>query len=271
MWLLFLVALYAGIVLVMWFFENSMVYPRATAADDWQPPPDPRVEDVTFPSADGNTIHGWYLARPGSTEALLICHGNAGNLSHRGGGFLRFHELTGRNVLIFDYPGYGRSTGKPSEEGCYASADAALNWLRDAQGIPSENVAVFGDSLGGGVAVEAARRRPCQALILTKTFTTLPGVAAKKFRWLPVRWLMRNKFDSLAKIRDLHIPVLIAGATLDDLVPFSMSQELFDAAPGPKEFFPLEGEGHNARLGEPFLEAMRRFLRQHSPADAPAV
>ena len=264
MWFLLIVSLYLGIVVLMCLLENRFVYPSSTAEDEWEGPPDPDIVEVTFASSDGNTIHAWYLAQPGSSEAILICHGNAGNLSHRGRSLLRFRESLNRSILIFDYPGYGKSTGKPSEAGCYASADAALGWLNASVGIPCERVILYGDSLGGGVALETARRHPCRALILTKTFTSLPGVAGRLYWWLPTKWMMSNRFDNLSKIKDLHLPILIASATDDRLVPFEMGKQLYDAAAEPREFLPLEGEGHNDRLTDSYLAALRHFLDQHS-------
>jgi uncharacterized protein len=264
-WFIFSGLLYLGIVVLMWSFENYQVYPRETAADHWEEPPDPAIEDVTFHSANGVTIHGWYLRQAGALKVVLICHGNAGNLSYRGQSLLRFREHLGCSALIFDYPGYGKSTGKPSEEGCYASAEAAIDWLQSAQGISSERIILFGDSLGGGVAVESARRRSCNALVLSKTFTSLPAVAKRIYPFLPVYWLMRNRFDNLSKMPDLRLPVFIASATLDDLVPFEMGKQLFAAAPEPKEFLALQGEGHNDRLSDEFMFALRRFLDRHAP------
>lgn len=261
MWLLFLVGAYAVIVVVMCLMENSLVYPLATAADYWEAPPE-GVEEVTF-TADGVTIHAWYLPHLESKEAILICHGNGGNLSSRGWTLARFRDHLGCSVLIFDYPGYGKSGGKPSESGCYAAAESALKWLAETKGIPNERVVLFGDSLGGGVATEIAKRRPCRALVLSKTFTNLPAVAGRNFWWLPVKYLMRNRFDNLSKIGEVHSPVFVAGATLDTLVPFEMSKQLHDAAPGPKEFMALEGEGHNDRLTDEFLTKLSAFLHNH--------
>lgn len=260
MWVLFLIGLYVVVVAVMWSFENSFVYPRSIAADHWEEPPDRAIDEATFPSADGNTIHGWYLPVAESKQVFIICHGNAGNLSMRGKSLLRFNELLGCNVLIFDYPGYGKSTGKPSEAGCYASADAAIHWLRDVKGIPPERVILYGDSLGGGIAVEAALRHPVSALILCKTFTSAPAAAKRRFFWIPVYWLMSNRFDNLSKMPRLRCPVFIASATLDEVVRFEMGKELFDAAPEPKEFMALEGERHNDRLTVEFLLALKAFL-----------
>ncbi len=263
MWALFLIGLYAVLLILMVVFENSFVYPRSTAADHWEDPPDAAIEEVSFPAADGNTIHAWYRPQAESKDVFLICHGNAGNLSMRGQGMLAFHQVLKCNVLIFDYPGYGKSTGRPSEAGCYASADAAIKWLNEVKGIPPERVILFGDSLGGGIAIDAALRHPVRALILSKPFTSAPATAKRTFFWLPVNWLMRNRFDNLSKMSRLRCPLFIASASEDRICPLSMGKALFDAAPEPKEFMCLEGEGHDDKLGGDFLSRVRRFVESH--------
>lgn len=235
------------IAAIMCLLENHLVYRPQTAADYWENPTDPAIEEVTFPLADGTPIHAWYLPQPGSREAMLLCHGNGGNISGRSSSLLRFREFLGCSVLIFDYPGYGKSGGKPTEASCYESGDAVLKWLADAKHVPYERVIVYGESLGGGVAVEMARRHDHRALVLMKTFTSLPAIGQQRYPWLPVKWLMRNQMDNLAKIGELQRPVFIASATNDMTVPFEMGKQLFDAAREPKVFFTLEGIGHNDR------------------------
>src|SRR5262245_129171 len=109
--------------------ENSLLFHPVRATTDWLYPPDARVQDVEFRSADGTKIHAWWLPHPQAEGAMLYCHGNAGNLSHRSTMVYRWHQEMNVSVLIFDYPGYGRSEGKPSEAGCYAAGDAAYDWL----------------------------------------------------------------------------------------------------------------------------------------------
>src|SRR5262249_8780422 len=150
--------------------------------------------------------------------AVLYLHGNAGNLSWRGDSMQRFRQILDQPVLIVDYPGYGKSTGKPSEVGCYAAADAADEWLTQTQGIPAENIVICGASLGGGVAVDLASRKPHRALILIKTFTSAPDVGQERFWYFPINWLMRNRFDSLGKLDCCKKPIFIAHGDCDEIV-----------------------------------------------------
>ncbi len=261
---------YGGILLVLLALENYFLYPALPASQGWEnPPPGLAVEDIWLTSADGTKIHAWFTAPTGWTPdegALLYCHGNGGNLSSRGVALLNFQKTLGLAVFIFDYPGYGKSVGRPSEAGCYASGDAAYQYLTTVKGVPPARILLYGGSLGGAVAVDLATRHPHRAVILVATFTSFPDMAQYKFPWLlPGRWLVRNRFLSLDKIKTLRSPVFIAHGTADRVIPFHQGERLFAAAPGPKHFFPMEEAGHNDGPAEGFHEALRQFLSEHAP------
>jgi fermentation-respiration switch protein FrsA (DUF1100 family) len=269
----FLVYGYLGVLVVLLFLENWFLFRPTRAADGWfEPPAGLAVRDVELTSADGTPLHAWWVEPPGwkpGQGALLYCHGNAGNLSHRGEGLRRWRDRMGLAVLIFDYPGYGRSGGKPTEAGCYAAADAAYDWLTEAQGVRGEDVVLYGGSLGGASAIDLAARRPFRALVLVSAFSSFGDMAQKTFPWLPARRLVRNQFDNLTKIATLPGRVFIAHGTADRLVPFGHGERLFAAAPGPKRFFPMQGHDHNDVPGPDFYEALRRFLDETRASGGP--
>lgn len=262
-WSMLLACSYFGVLLLLLFLENKLVYFPTSAKTDWRDKPDPtEVHDLTLTSADGTAIHAWWWPKAGSRGALLYCHGNAGNLSHRGESIRKLRDLLGESILIFDYPGYGKSEGKVSEAGCYAAAEAAYEFLLK-QNVDPERIILYGGSLGGGVAVElAARKQNYRALVLVKTFTSLPDVGKRHYPWLPVRWLMRNRMDSLSKIGQLKSPVFIAHGTADELVPFEHGEILFAAANEPKEFFKDDCD-HNSAFHESFYTRLKTFLERH--------
>jgi uncharacterized protein len=264
-----LVLLYVGIALVMTLCENWLVFRRVTAQEDWVAPPSPELEDVYLTCADGTRVHAWWCPSAGSSEALLYFHGNAGNLSHRGGSILKLRQLLSASVLIVDYPGYGKSEGRPTEAGCYQAADAAYDWLVRAQGIEPRDLLIYGASLGGGVAVDLASRREHRALVLVKTFTSLPDAAGHLYPWLPVRWLMRNSFDSLSKIARCERPLFIGHGDADTVVPYLLGRRLYQAAHEPKQFFTMPGDDHNDRMPEAFFTALQAFLRETAVAASP--
>ena len=166
----------------------------------------------------------------------------------------------GESVLIFDYPGYGKSDGTPSEAGCYAAADAAYQWLTHEGGVPAGRVLLYGESLGGAVAVDLASRQPHAALVLVRTFTSLPDVADYQMPLFPGFLLMHNRFDSLAKLGQCRRPVFIAQADADALIPVRHGEALRRACAAPVELHVLRGLGHNDPLPTDFYPDLRTFL-----------
>jgi fermentation-respiration switch protein FrsA (DUF1100 family) len=250
---------YVGQLAVLLAMENRLVYPGASITLR-QPPPDGRIHDVELHSADGTPLHAWHFANPEGERSLLFLHGNGCVVCQRGGVLLELGRLLRASVLMVEYPGYGQSGGSPSEAGCYAAADAGYDWLTADQKVPAERLLIVGESLGGGVAVDLARRRDHRALVLLNTFSALPDVGQSKYPWLPVRWLMRNRFDSLAKVGDCRRPVFQAHGTDDWIVPFGLAERLFEAVPGPKRFVAMPGHGHNDPLSPECLSALREFV-----------
>lgn len=250
---------YLGVCLVLLFFENKLVYHPLTASQSWEK--FPGMSDVELVAADGNKLHAWWLPCDGSDTALIYLHGNGGNLSHRGGSCHKLRELLKASILIVDYPGYGKSEGRPSEAGCYAAADAGYDWITKDQKILPENVLIYGASLGGGVAVDLASRKPHRALILVKTFSSLPDVAGFYFPWLPTRLLMRNRFDSVNKIDRCTRPKFFCHGTLDRIVPYASGMRLFEAAPDPKHFCTLIGDDHDDSIAASCYQSLVDFLK----------
>src|ERR1017187_2091046 len=214
------------IVLMLRWFEHSQVYHpsrelSATGAELGRP-----FEDVRFKASDGVQLNGWFF--PASTNspraqfALLLCHGNAGNISHRLDTCAAL-LATGASVFVFDYRGYGRSAGRPSEEGTYRDAQAAYQWLRQ-KGFARTNIIAFGESLGGGVAAELAVRETVGGLVLQSTFTSITDIGADLFPWLPVRWLGKIRYDTHSKLPRLKVPVLVMHSPGGALVRFQIGR-----------------------------------------------
>jgi fermentation-respiration switch protein FrsA (DUF1100 family) len=257
---------YAGVVLVFWFLERSLVFFPASAAQSWAAPVASGTQDVETTIDGGCPIHMWWLPPADSAAgAFLVAHGNGGNLSHRGQLAADLRQATGAGVLMFDYPGYGKCGGKPTEAGCYAAAEAAYRWLTESAKVSSNRIVFFGESLGGGPAVELATRHDHRALVLVFTFTSLPAAAKYHYPWLPTHTFMRTRFDNLAKIGRCRRPVFIAHGTEDRVVPFSHGEALFAAANEPKEFLRLDGLGHGLGLDPRFHVALARFLADRAP------
>lgn len=223
------------------------------------------AKDVYLDTADGVRIHAFWLPASGATRALLFLHGNAGNASHR---LPNAADLAALDiaVLLLDYRGYGLSAGKPSETGVYRDARAALSHLTGELGFAEDRVVVFGRSLGGAVAVDLVQDRAVAGVVLESTFTSLAGMARSIL--LPAAPFVRGRFDSVTKIRRLRAPVLFFHGDRDEIVPYPLGRELFDAAPEPKWFETIERAGHNDTLavgGRAYLERIGRFLDEVAP------
>ena len=256
--------LYVGLIVLIASFENRLVYQPRTRAQGWIDKPIPEIQEVELASADGNRLGAWWLPYAGSERSLLYLHGNAGNLSDRGGSIVKMRELLKASVLIVDYPGYGTSTGSPTEGGCYAAADAGYDFLVNDQKRDPKQLILFGGSLGGAVAVDLATRKPHQAVVVVKSFTSAPDVGSKWFPWLPVRWFMRNQFRSIDKVSTLTTPIFIAHGDVDSVIPFEHSERLFAAANEPKAFLRLADQNHNDGLPAEFFANLEAFLAKNA-------
>jgi len=253
---------YFVVVVVAMFLENSLIYfPSRYPEGDWHPP-GLDFEDAWFQSADGAPLHGWYVPQENARAAVLFCHGNAGNITHRAGILKMLHQRAGVSVLIFDYRGYGRSAGKPNEAGILADARAARAWLAAREKIGECDVVAMGESIGGAVAVDLAARDGARALVLESTFTSAPDMAALVFPWLPVRWAMQTRLDALGKIGDYRGPLLMAHGDADTIVPIRLGRRLFAAANEPKKFIVLPGHDHNDAMPAEYYDALGEFLEQ---------
>lgn len=254
-----------ALLFVMFFrwFEHKNVYHPTRSFDARAEELRRPFEDVRFKTSDGLTLHGWFfpsnISSNGTGAAILYCHGNGGNISHR----LPVYQLlleTGAAVFTFDYRGYGQSEGKPGEEGTYLDAEAALQWLI-ARGFASTNVVAFGESLGGGIVSELALRQPVGGVVLQSTFTSIPDVGAELFWWLPVRTLSSIGYDTCRKLPDIQAPVVVMHSRDDGLVRFTHAERNFEAANEPKWLVELEGD-HNYSLTdrEAFRSGVQRLV-----------
>jgi fermentation-respiration switch protein FrsA (DUF1100 family) len=219
-------------------------------------------DDAYFVARDGVRLHGWFVPGPGDLTCLWF-HGNAGNISDRLENLRLLHDELGVSVFIFDYRGYGRSEGSPSEQGTYRDAEAALAYLLSRSDVDPERIVYFGRSLGSAVAVELATRRPPFALILESPFTSMADLVRHHYRFLPATGLIRTKYDSLSKIGKVRARLLVLHGDQDDIVPFEAGKRLFEAANEPKRFYAIRGAGHNDTYmvgGREYFRALREFV-----------
>ncbi|MET0964092.1 MAG: alpha/beta hydrolase [Noviherbaspirillum sp.] len=262
---------YAALLLVVYTLQGAMIYFPGVGRDMSRTPADIGLayEPVRLQTEDGVRIEAWYVPAQGARGAALLAHGNAGSIAHRVDYAALFNRL-GYSLLLLEYRGYGRSEGKPSEQGTYADARAAWRHLLIERGYPAGRIVLVGESLGGAVAAHLAAEVEPGALVLASSFVSVPELASELYPWMPARQLARYRYDTLAALTRVSCPVFVAHSEQDDIVPFHHGERLFAAARAPKAFLKLAG-GHN----EGFLfgrrawgEELGRFLDTHVPADA---
>jgi fermentation-respiration switch protein FrsA (DUF1100 family) len=269
--LLVFVAVYLGIVALVWTFQSRLLYFPARGLITTPSAIGMPYTDVRFRASDGVRLHGWYIpaAEPGpgpQRGTVLFFHGNGGNISGWLPAIVPFRDL-GFDTFLIDYRGYGESEGEPSEQGTYLDAEAAWRYLTGERGIAPERIVLAGRSLGGAVATWLAERHTPRALILESTFTSVPDLASELYPWLPVRLLVRFRYDTASRLRRVQAPVLIVHSRTDEIIPYHHGQRLFEAAREPKAFLEVQG-GHNDGFQPAFHlyeQGIRSFLETHAP------
>ena len=228
-----------------------------------------KSEALSLVSSGGVRLEGWWIHGAGKT-ALLFFHGNAGNISHRLERVKILVESLGLDVFLVDYRGYGKSSGKPGEEGLYADGEAIFR-ATEERGFPPDRIVLFGESLGCAVAIETALRHPCRAVILETPFLSIAAMAKAIYPFLPP-FLIRTRFDNEAKIARVTAPKLFVAAERDAIVPPRHARRLFDLATPPKESYVIRGAGHNDTYvagGREYVEVWRKFLEDDSSSAPP--
>jgi fermentation-respiration switch protein FrsA (DUF1100 family) len=256
------VALYAAGITALWAFQRDLMYfpdgaprvaPSSYAMLDG-------VQEVSFTTADGLTLAAWYAPAPPLRPTVVMIHGNHGSL--RGERYRLKHFADAQmGVLLLAYRGYSGNAGAPNEQGLYADARAALDWL-EQNGVASASIVLYGISLGTGVATKMAAEREFAAVVLESPYTSTVDVAAWRFPIVPVTLLMEDRFESLARIRAITEPLLIMHGDGDTVIPQHFGLQLFEAANQPKEGFWPHGLGHNDIFDNGGFDAALEFIRR---------
>lgn len=252
---------YLLVLFLMTFLETWLVYPAPSPDSGLWNPTGYAHQDVYFQSADNTKLHGWLFEHASAKRVILYCHGNGEDISSHAALMDRLRKELDATLLVFDYRGYGRSEGRPKESGVIADGMAAHRWLAEHAGVAPSEVVLMGRSLGGGVAVASAAELGAKALVLQSTFARMVDTAAQLYPWLPVRWVMSNRYDSLARAEDYHGPVLQSHGTDDGMIPIAEGRRLFDAFDSAhKQWIEIPAGGHNAPQPTGYYLQLREFL-----------
>ena len=261
----FIILVIAGILMISFFqkIENFFLYHPHQSLESNPEGLSIKYENVKFTAKDNTKLHGWFFPPSSSDNSVILwAHGNAGNISHRIENILLMRKNLDVGVFIFDYRGYGLSEGKPNEKGLYADMEGAYLWL--SKRIPENRIVLFGRSLGAAIATKLSiEKRSSQSLILESPFENTIEMGKRIFPFLPLRWLMKQKFDTKAIIHSVEIPLLLLHGDKDTIVPFQQGKNLFDLASEPKQFFQIKGANHNDTFsigGKRYWQIWKQFL-----------
>ena len=234
---------------------------------------DLKATHLDIGTEDGEHLDGWWVRASGPSKGhVLFCHGNGGNIGDRLDN-ARMFANSGFDVLLFDYRGYGHSSGRPSERGTYRDARAARRALLEQAGVDAAHVLYLGESLGGAIALNLALEAPPLGLILQSAFTSVRDVAVSHYRVLP-RFLVPDAYPSQRRITRLRSPLLLLHGEADDVVPVSHARALFEAAPEPKRLEIVPSVGHNdlvSRASTAYLDAIASWVEDLESAGPRAL
>lgn len=260
---------YVALAALLFIFQSRFIYFPEMGREDRATPAQLQLpfEEVRIATPDGEVLHGWFVPAPQARATVLFLHGNAGSIAHRLDWLPMFQRLR-LSALLIDYRGYGASTGRPTEAGTYADAEAAWRHLIEDRRIPPGRIVIFGESLGGAVAAHLAARVNPAALVLHSAFTSAPDLAADLYPFLPVRLLTRFAYDTLGAVRVSHCPLLVAHSPQDEIVPAAHGRRLYEAATGQKQWTELAGSHNDGFLfmRPEWVQQFDAFLQRHLPA-----
>lgn len=251
-----------GMIVLMIFEDKFVFFPEKFPRGAYDQARSIRgLRDCWVTTEDGVKLHGWFAPAEGANATLILSHGNGGNISHQ---YLLMRSLQRHkfNVLMYDYRGYGKSEGTPTEAGIYKDSHAFFDYALSLPEVDSQKIIVWGTSLGGAVAIELATQRHAAGLILESTFTSMRDEAGIVYPYFPVGPFLRNKFNSVDRIKTLSIPILVIHGSHDSIVPLQLGRDLFAAANEPKEFYEIPGADHNDTFfvgGEEYFRRIEQF------------
>jgi fermentation-respiration switch protein FrsA (DUF1100 family) len=258
------VAAYAVLIAYVCLFQSRLIYfPNVPGRTLTATPAEIGLdfEEVRITTADGTELHGWYVPAGAGAPAVLFCHGNAGNISHRLDWLEILHDM-GLAVFLFDYRGYGQSSGAPDEQGTYLDAQAAWDFLTKTKRHSPRSIVIFGESLGGPIAAHLAKDVSPGALVLASTFSSAPDLASNFYWFLPVRLLARFHYPTAEYVAGVHAPTLVIHSRTDEIVPFSHAEAIFRRANEPKQLLEIRGDHNSALLvsRQQITAGVQRFL-----------
>jgi len=256
------VSFYILLLTLVFFFQRSLLYHPSVdnyLKDESSNKPT-EIERVKITTVDKIDLAAWFYNKDiQKFKTILFFHGNAGSLENRTYKLNHFKNLN-VNFLIIAWRGFSGNKGKPNELGLYRDAESAIKWLK-LKGVIEQNIILYGESLGTGVAVEVAQNKNYAGIILESPFTSMINLGKKYYPFFPVRFLLKDKFESYKKITNVSVPVLIIHGKVDKIVPFTMGKKMYELSNEPKFFYSQEYGDHMVDYDEKLLLALKNFIQ----------
>jgi len=250
--------IYFFILFTTYFFQRNLLY-HPKENNYFGDPLLVSIEKVKIKTQDNIELLSWYHNKNiNNYKTILFLHGNAGSLENRIHKINHFKDMN-INFLLVAWRGFSGNEGKPTEEGLYEDARSAVRWLK-SKGILEKNIIIYGESLGTGVATEIAQKKNFAGIILESPFTSMIDAGKTKYPYLPVRFLLKDKYESNKKIKNIKSPILVMHGKVDNIVPFYMGKEIYELANEPKYFYFSEYDDHMMEYNEKLLNHLKKFI-----------
>ena len=257
--LLIFVAIYFFILISTYLFQRNLLY-HPTENNYFGDQLTVSIDKVKIKTQDNIELMSWYHSKNLTDyKTILFLHGNAGSLENRIHKINHFKDMN-VNFLLISWRGFSGNKGKPTEEGLYQDARSAVAWLK-SKDISENNIIIYGESLGTGVATEIAQNKNFGGIILESPFTSMIDAGKDKYPYLPVRLLLKDKYESDKKIKNIKSPILIMHGKVDNIVPFHMGKRMYELANEPKYFYFSEYDDHMMEYNEKLLKALKDFVK----------
>ena len=257
----YLVIAYTVVLIFVYFYQRNLLY--HPSENNYQ---DAKIqfnyEEIFIKVDEKIKLKSWVIKKDfKKLKTLLIFHGNAGDLSNR---IYKINELNklNLNILLISWRGFSGNKGSPTEKNLYQDAESAIKWL-NKQKVENRNIILYGESLGSGVAIEMATKNNFNSIILESPFTSIENSAKIYYPYLPVKLLLKDRYDSISKIKMIHTPILIMHGKKDDVVPFSMGKELFEKANNPKQSYFTTEDDHMMEFNSSLLREIEDFIKKY--------
>ena len=255
------IAIYLILLIIIYFNQRNLLY--LPSENNYLDDPIKFEYEEHFIKVDKDIkIKSWLIKKDlNKYKTILFLHGNAGNLFNRSYKLNELNKLE-LNILIISWRGFSGNPGKPTETNLYKDSKKAVKWLND-KGVKSKNIILYGESLGTGVAVEIGQSNEFNSIILESPYTSMIKAAKIYYPYLPVRFLLKDKYNSEEKIKNVKIPILIMHGKKDQIIPFKMGKELFKTAKFPKEFVEIDNDDHMLTFNDNLLFKINSFLEKY--------